>query len=192
MFQPQWLAQTHPIFANEHFDSTPKRAPGGVFVQGPRLLSELRRPADGGTRGAPRRPPRRPVRQRVLTLPHRLRYRLAWDPDDCRAVTFDRRNDAVRRGPERPAKRSPFIALRLPAGSSRGRPTPRAFLDSGVALVGSRRDSARRRVGPYSFKHHAVATQELLCDSSYVVKTRRRSSGSSSADVGSPRRDPSP
>ena len=28
-----------------------------------------------------------PVRQWVLTLPHRLRYRLAWDHDSCRAVT---------------------------------------------------------------------------------------------------------
>jgi hypothetical protein len=30
--------------------------------------------------------PRVPVRQWVLTLPHRLRYRLAWDHDLCRAV----------------------------------------------------------------------------------------------------------
>ena len=27
-----------------------------------------------------------PVRQWVLTFPHRLRYRLAWDHDLCRAV----------------------------------------------------------------------------------------------------------
>ena len=30
--------------------------------------------------------PRVPVRQWVLSLPHRLRYRLAWDHDLCRAV----------------------------------------------------------------------------------------------------------
>jgi hypothetical protein len=28
-----------------------------------------------------------PIRQWVLTLPNRLRYRLAWDHDGCRAVT---------------------------------------------------------------------------------------------------------
>jgi Putative transposase len=27
-----------------------------------------------------------PIRQRVLTLPHRLRYQLAWDHDGCRTV----------------------------------------------------------------------------------------------------------
>jgi hypothetical protein len=30
--------------------------------------------------------PRVPVRQWVLTLPYRLRYRLAWDHALCRAV----------------------------------------------------------------------------------------------------------
>jgi hypothetical protein len=30
--------------------------------------------------------PRVPVRQWVLSLPHHVRYRLAWDHDLCRAV----------------------------------------------------------------------------------------------------------
>jgi hypothetical protein len=35
--------------------------------------------------------PRVPVRQWVLTLPYRLRYRLAWDHALCLLITFKKR-----------------------------------------------------------------------------------------------------
>src|SRR5262249_19151947 len=61
-----------------------------VLVQATRLVSEL---WGGGRRMAERAAylvneisPRVPVRQWVLTLPYRLRYRLAWDHTLCRAV----------------------------------------------------------------------------------------------------------
>ena len=64
---------------------TPSRA---VLVQAPRLLSELwgRRMAEHAASLVDEVLPRVPVRQWVLTLPYRLRYRLAWDHVLCRAV----------------------------------------------------------------------------------------------------------
>ena len=64
------------------------RALGRVLVQGSRVLSELwRTPNDracGASGGS--RHPGCPVRQWVLTLPHRIRYLLAWRHDLCKVV----------------------------------------------------------------------------------------------------------
>src|SRR5712691_10587550 len=65
------------------------RAPRPILVQATRLLSELWRPPHGGAGRPPRRsrPAARPrAREWVLTLPHRLRYLLAYNHTLCRAV----------------------------------------------------------------------------------------------------------
>src|SRR5947207_14090481 len=64
-------------------------SPRGVLVQGPRVLPAVWRPAHGGALGASHRSgfPRRAGPTVVLSLPHRLRYLLAWDHELCRAVT---------------------------------------------------------------------------------------------------------
>ncbi len=55
-------------------------------MQSPRVLSELWRTAERAAHLVDHVLPAVPVRQWVLTFPHRLRYRLAWDHDLCRAV----------------------------------------------------------------------------------------------------------
>jgi hypothetical protein len=57
-------------------------------VQGARVLSLVRRPPHDRTGCTPGRPvwPEVPVRQRVLTLPPRVRYVLAWRHDLCTSV----------------------------------------------------------------------------------------------------------
>ena len=59
-----------------------------VLLSWPGVLPELWRAADGRAAAhlVDRVFPAVPVRQWVLSLPHRLRYRLAWDHDLCRAV----------------------------------------------------------------------------------------------------------
>jgi hypothetical protein len=48
----------------------------------------VRRQAYDGNSGASRRPrdPHVPVRQWVLTMPHRLRYRMGYDHDLCKRI----------------------------------------------------------------------------------------------------------
>jgi hypothetical protein len=91
------------------------RPPGAVLVQSPRVLSELcpsallrtpraksrgggRRMAESATHLVDHVFPAVPVRQWVLTFPHRLRCRLAWDHDLCRAVVGFQRHRAREAG----------------------------------------------------------------------------------------------
>jgi len=64
------------------------RRAGTARLGMPRCCSSCcgRRMAEGAADLTDRILPRVPVRQWVLTLPHRLRYPLAWDHDLCRAA----------------------------------------------------------------------------------------------------------
>ena len=158
-----WRRPSYRALAQKPF--TPIAPVVGYPKDGTRLRddgagTELWRAAHGRARRASRRPvfPQVPVRQWVLSLPPRLRYRLAWDRALCRAVVGRTMRAPPRRLPGRRhrtprARAVPRASQRLrsargtlcPCGSTR---SFRAYLSVRPAAARRARTSPRDRRRP--------------------------------------------